>query len=568
MKLHKLIILFFPFILMAQNKSDIYKVTYDQHRNGKKTNRKTEIFFQNQLVFLTKEADKVQQYIDFKNNLNISTIKFEDKIFKKEIPFETLPSPKKENDSLIILGYNCQHVSFSYFSNRIDVWYTEETTVKGTPNSNYLPSKKALVLKMVYNGNQTLIATDITKVKNYKPFISFNDNSILVNKSEFEEIIINSRYTRLHIFDNEIINYNPNLMIPKEDELIADKVYHFSKGSVVMKKIKITPDLKNSAAIFAKLTCKSNGDAYDRTGSVFIIPTKKEGVDTTLLDAFLYGLDRLPVYTDNKENKYQGIITEKGYVPEIEILRFFTPFGVNHFNDKRKINNYNWEKKATYKGEVTSLIPIDEDEIWIGVFIGNYDDGGHIISLELDAYPSMNINSKKSKKKYIEPLFSTVNTMEMSGQNYGGLFANDTLKVNFEIKENLENLQLLYTTTGHGGWGSGDEFVPRMNKVFVDGVEIFKIIPWRTDCASYRLSNPASGNFRNGLSSSDLSRSNWCPGTLTPPYIIPLSMLQKGKHVIEVVIEQGPNAGPSTNHWSISGTLVGQFNNLHGKIEN
>jgi hypothetical protein len=134
------------------------------------------------------------------------------------------------------------------------------------------------------------------------------------------------------------------------------------------------------------------------------------------------------------------------------------------------------------------------------------------------------------------------------------------LKVNFEIKDEIENLQLLYTTTGHGGWENGDEFVPRMNKIFVDGKEVFKIIPWRTDCATYRLSNPASGNFADGLSSSDLSRSNWCPGTLTPPYIIPLK-LPKGNHVIEVIIEQGPNEGPSTNHWNISGVLIGQLNN-------
>ncbi|MDD5149206.1 MAG: PNGase F N-terminal domain-containing protein [Flavobacterium sp.] len=556
----------FPFVLIAQNKFDVYKVSYDQYENEKKINRSTEIFFQNQIVFLTKNSDKMQQYIDLKNNVNISTIAFEDKIFKKIIPFDSLPSSKKEDDTRVILGYNCEHVSFSYFSNRIDIWYTEKAIAKGTPNSNYLPNKNALVLKMVYNGNQTLVANAITKVKNYQPFVNYNDGAIVVDKSEFEEIIINSRYKKLAIFDNEIINFDPNRTIPKENELVTDKVYHFSNGSVVLKKIKITPELKNSQAIFAKLTCKSNGDAYDRTGSVFIAPTKKKDDITTLLDAYLYGLDRLPIYIDNKENKYQGIIKEEGYSPAIEILSFFTPFGVNYFNNKRKINNYNWAKEVIYKEEVSSLIPTDEDEVWIGIFIGNYDAGGHIVSLELDAYPSMDKKEGEvDRKKYIAPLFSTVNTMEMSEQNYGGLFANDTLKVNFEIKEDIQNLQLLYTTTGHGGWDNGDEFVPRMNKIFVDGEEVFKIIPWRTDCATYRLSNPASGNFYDGLSSSDLSRSNWCPGTLTPPYSIPLSKLQKGKHVIEVVIEQGPNEGSSTNHWNISGVLVGQLNNLNLK---
>ncbi len=561
-KFFNAILLFFSLVLAAQTKSEVYKIKYDKFENGKKTGDNTEIYVYNQMVFLSKKIDKIQQYIDLKNNYNVSTIKDKNTVFKKIISFDSLPIPKKENDTRVILGYDCQHVSFSYFSNRIDVWYTEKAVVKGTPNSNYLPNKNALVLEMVYNGNQTLTANSITKVKNYEPFINYDDKTVVVDKSEFEEILINSRYTKLHIFENENLNFDPKSIIPEENDLIADKVYHFSNGSVVLKKIKITPELKNSNAVFAKLTCKSNGDAYDRTGSVFIIPVQKEGGITSLLDAYLHGLDRLPIYTDNKKNKYQGIIKEKGYSPAIEILRFFTPFGVNHFNDKRKINNYNWAKEVVYKEDVSSLVPTDEDEIWIGVFIGNYDAGGHTISLELDAYPLMNNNEgKPNKKKYIEPLFSTVNTMEMSGQNYGGLFANDTLKVNFEIKEEVQNLQLLYTTTGHGGWENGDEFVPRMNKLFVDGKEVFKIIPWRTDCATYRLSNPASGNFSDGLSSSDLSRSNWCPGTLTFPYIIPLNKLQKGNHVIEVVIEQGPNEGPSTNHWNVSGVLVGKLNN-------
>ena len=565
-RIYKLILVLFPFVLFAQKNHDTYKVNYEQYVNGKKTDRSTAIFFQNQLVFLTNKSDKVQQYIDLKNSANISTITFEDKVFKKITPFDSLPIPKKENDKIVILGHNCEHVSYSYFSNRIDIWYTEKTIAKGTPNSNYLPNKNALVLKLVYNGNQTLVANAITKVKNHQPFMDDAPNAVVVNQSEFEEIIINSRYSRIKIFENENINFDPNRTIPQESELITDKVYHFTKGSVVMKKIKVTPALKNSHAIFAKLITRSNGDAYDRTGSVFIIPAKKDGIKTTILDAYLYGLDKLAVYTDNKGNKYQGITKEKDYVPATEILRFFTPFGVDYFNNKRKINNYNWAKEVVYKQEVTSLIPTDEEEIWIGVFIGNYDIGGHIVSLELDAYPETDKRETQSdKKKYIAPLFSTVNTMEMSGQNYGGLFANDTLKVNFEINDDIQNLQLLYTTTGHGGWGNGDEFVPRMNKLFIDGEEVFKIVPWRTDCATYRLSNPASGNFSDGLSSSDLSRSNWCPGTLTPPYSIPLSKLKKGKHVLEVVIEQGPNEGSSTNHWNISGTLVGELNNSDSK---
>lgn len=88
------------------------------------------------------------------------------------------------------------------------------------------------------------------------------------------------------------------------------------------------------------------------------------------------------------------------------------------------------------------------------------------MSLDLSFYPVW--EKTEVKKKYINPLFSIVNILEMSGQNYGRLFKTDTLTARFEIPKDVENIQLLYTSTGHGGWGGGDEFNQRLNKVFVD----------------------------------------------------------------------------------------------------
>ncbi len=81
-------------------------------------------------------------------------------------------------------------------------------------------------------------------------------------------------------------------------------------------------------------------------------------------------------------------------------------------------------------------------------------------------------------------------------------------------------------------------------------------IPWRDDCGTYRNNNPCSGNFANGLSSSDLSRSNWCPGTVTNPEYIYLGNLAAGKHKLTVKIPQGKPAGSSNSYWCISGTLL------------
>jgi hypothetical protein len=72
------------------------------------------------------------------------------------------------------------------------------------------------------------------------------------------------------------------------------------------------------------------------------------------------------------------------------------------------------------------------------------------------------------------------------------------------------------------------------------------------------LSNPASGNFENGLSSSDYSRSNWCPGTVTNPIFIDLGDLSEGEHSIRIQIPLGANEGSSFSAWNVSGVLIGE----------
>ena len=75
---------------------------------------------------------------------------------------------------------------------------------------------------------------------------------------------------------------------------------------------------------------------------------------------------------------------------------------------------------------------------------------------------------------------------------------------------------------------------PNCGKEFT--VKVIDFIPWRDDCGTYRNNSPCSGNFSNGLASSDLSRSNWCPGTVTNPEYIYLGDLEAGDHTITVDI--------------------------------
>jgi hypothetical protein len=549
-----IILLCFPLLSSAQVRA-VFQINYDRIENGIKSEAGVSIVYHDQLVYLYKATDKIQQFIDYKRNEIVNIMQFGNAAYKNILPFSELPEPVFGGNITDILGYSCKYATYNYFSNKIEVWYTTAAPAKGSPYASFLPEKDALALKVVINGNREIVATSIETLEDFTLPKYAPDKARQLSDAEFEEVKINSRFTRLPVFTDERVNFDPETKSVSGEELIAAKTYHFSLGSVILKKVRLSREMCNSGNVFVKLSCRSNGDAYDRTGSVFMIP-ESEGI--TVLDAYLNGLGKLPVFTDCSGKNYQGIRKEANYQPPVELMRFFTSFGAGHFNEIRQINNYLWANEAVYKQEVTALIPWEPQDVWIGVFIGNYDKGGHIVSLELDFYPG-SVEEADMVPKFILPLFSTINTLEMGGQNYGRLFNNDTLRVVFELPEDVTDLHLLYTSTGHGGWSGGDEFNPKLNQIFIDGEAIYNTIPWRTDCATYRLLNPASGNFSNGLSSSDLSRSNWCPGTLTPPDMVPLNNLEPGQHVLEIVIDQGQDEAESFNHWGVTGVLTGSI---------
>ena len=242
----------------------------------------------------------------------------------------------------------------------------------------------------------------------------------------------------------------------------------------------------------------------------------------------------------------------------VELVRFFTPFGVHHYNQYRSLNDKEWEDAAYYKQDVSDLRQYLQGDVYIGAFIGNYDAGGHKVSLDLKAYPESYEWKSGDDNLWTLPLFNTCNVMEMSGQNYGKLFETDSLTVTFTIPEGLTSLRLRYISTGHGGWDNGDEFVPKENVILIDGQPRFRHTPWRSDCSTFRVYNPASGNFWNGMSSSDYSRSGWCPGTATQPVYFDLTGLMPGEHTLTVAIPQGQREGTYFSAWNVSGVLVGK----------
>ena len=440
-----------------------------------------------------------------------------------------------------ILGFNCKKAVTKINSNTIEVWYTNDLNIQGGPSA--LGQNLGLVLEVERNKNFATTATSIKKVKKVGLPLPINTTQN-IDALTYKDLLWKSRFTTINIFNEEIINFS--------DESQSDAtIKRYANGTILLRKIKF-PNIKNGDQVFVDLKEQSNGDAYDRTGTVFFIPQDKE---VSFFDGLEKGATTLPIYENGNSKKYQGVVATNLYSPAIEMMRFFTPFGVQKFIHIQ-LKGKEWQSINPYRQDVTELSPaLSNKEVWVGTFIGNYDKGGHKISLEITIHNSEQSNHKNN---VVLSLFNTVNIMEMAGQEYATMFDSDKgLFVEFDLKKDINNVQLRYITTGHGGWENGDEFVPKLNYIYVDGKLTHSFIPWRTDCGSYRLYNPASGNFPDGLSSSDYSRSNWCPGTVTNPIFIPLGDLKAGKHSIQIRIPQGKPEGSSFSAWNVSGVLLG-----------
>ena len=510
--------------VLAFTSSEVTQIGSQSIFNGKAD-------FPNEIIFVDRRTNSFSQVADLDAT---KTINSKDSVSLGKQTFEYL------NDTKKILGYNCKKAKTIVNSNNIELWYTNELKVKGAPT--ILGQNLGLVLEMVRNGNFVIKATKIERIK---MFPTDPDLSKSIDMLTYKDLLWKSRFTTINVFKDQIINFS-------SESKSNDSILRFANGTIAVRKIKI-PEIKVGSQIFVDVTEQSNGDAYDRTGSLFIIPNNKT---LSFLDGLQNGAKTLPIYNNGNGKEYQGVVATENYNPVVELMRFFTPFGVKQYNNLQ-LKDKTWAENVLYRQDVSDLRSLlSNQEVWIGINIGNYDKGGHKVSANITIH---NEEESEVTPTQIVPLFCTNNIMEMAGQEYGTMFSSDKgLEVTFKLDKPMKNCKLRYITTGHGGWENGDEFIPKKNTILLDGKETFSFTPWRQDCGSYRLSNPASGNFPNGLSSSDYSRANWCPGTVTNPIFIDLGDLEAGNHNIQIKIPQGLPEGGSFSSWNISGVLLGE----------
>jgi hypothetical protein len=157
------------------------------------------------------------------------------------------------------------------------------------------------------------------------------------------------------------------------------------------------------------------------------------------------------------------------------------------------------------------------------------------------------------------------------------VFANQTeaepAPLAFTVPEGTGSARLEYRTTGHGGTevpddtaciGPAEEFCQRTHALSLDGALLGELLPWRTDCAALCTLTPYEGDSPpiaqycaenpTGLPASVRApRANWCPGSVTPPFVFESPELAvPGDHELSIALDTIAGGGL----WTTSATYV------------
>jgi len=372
---------------------------------------------------------------------------------------------------------------------------------------------------------------------------------------------------QVNVFANEQVNWGHaqagNTLQANEKGIIR-----LTGGRILLKKITL-PRYQKSTKVSARLRLVSNGDPWDKSGSLFVLPNKSVA---NLLN-IQQKQQKFPDFKVGSEN-YPGVAIIDNYQPTMELIRFMTPFGVGFFSDSPKLDQRKpvyidkWAKEVVWQQDISDRIEQLHGEVWIGIWIDVWTKEGYKVDLDLD-FDETEFDQQKITKAWSMPLVNTINYF--GPMKYPDFFSRNSLKVNFNLPDNIENLKLKYIVTGHGGHAGGDEFVKKRNVISIDGLTRHSFIPWIDHCAAFRRFNPHSGvwtektrwqdkEIEERIASSDYSRSNWCPGSQVLPVEIPLTQLTAGEHTLTIDIPEAQAIKDNElNHWLISAYLVGEI---------
>ena len=270
----------FAFPTFAQ---DTYQITYEKYSHQKKIIEDNPIEVlanSNQTIIGTKNSFSLPRTypneITFYSTLepknfysiieldSITTLKTIDSTLFHKIEI------KKLDDTKRILGMKAKHARAIINSNTIDIWYVDNMNIKAAPTPIGL--NLGFVLEYSRNNNYTIKASRIENIKKVVPTAYYQQIFHLphVDQLTYKDLVWKNKFQSIPLLKDQQINFDSNSTFPEDESH-----FRFANGTVIVRKIKM-PFIKEGAQIFIDLNEISNGDAYDRTGSVFLIPTKKE----------------------------------------------------------------------------------------------------------------------------------------------------------------------------------------------------------------------------------------------------------------------------------------------------
>jgi len=346
------------------------------------------------------------------------------------------------------------------------------------------------------------------------------------------------------------------------DTVLTDRGdYRLDAGRIRLKPIAL-PHRDRQCVITLDVSLRSAGDPWDKSGTLFAF-ADKAGRDY---------LQRMQRGGDADTTRFAGITPEGDREPALELLRFITPFGVGHFSHTERAQAYKpesvgaWADSVHWSADLSHIQTwlTDADTLWVGVYIDTWTAEGYTLSASITMDES-DLPCAAALEQTTRPLLNT--TKLAHDQRPFTAFPDGPLTVPFTLDTPTDGATLDVLTTGHGGHAGGDEFTEQEHHLLLDGDTLLTWTPWRTDCGAFRRFNPTSGfwpstyvvrgdTLEERVASSDLSRSNWCPGDQVDPLRLPLGDLSAGTHTLHIAI---PGAQPWTdstfNFWNIAATL-------------
>lgn len=318
----------------------------------------------------------------------------------------------------------------------------------------------------------------------------------------------------------------------------------------------VLPRYTRRCELALHLTVQSAGDPWDKVGTVFALADE---------DGRRFIAD-LREGMSSDTTAFAGVMADAIGAPPLELMRFITPFGAGHFSDHPKAEEWRpvyipaWEDSVHWEARLDDFQPwfAAADTVWIGLHVDTWTAEGYVVDGWL-AMEESDLACDLAPTHQILPLW---NTMRLTHRQraYTG-FPDGPLATQLPGSSGRVTCGLI--TTGHGGHEGGDEFTPQPHTLSVDGEPVRRWTPWRDDCASFRRFNPSSGAWtieergrKEDIASSDLSRSNWCPGSHVLPLEIPLGRWEAGQHLLELAIPGAQREGPEAfNFWNVSAYL-------------